>query len=234
MSAGLQFITSYTYGHALANSGTTLSGSPGIYTKDPTNWANNYASASWDIRHNLTTGLNYDIPFGRGKQYGGNMNRALDVIAGGWQANANFTFHTGQPFTLRDNRCTGVWGNGSNNCSPDLAPGTDPNAAPPNGRNPDQWFNISNLLRPAFLTQGNLGLQTNYGPPTRVVDFSIFKDFPITERWRVQFRAESFNIGNTPQFSTPENNAQNTNFGRVTSTAPGSERKTQFQLRLQF
>jgi hypothetical protein len=214
----------------LANSGTTLSGSQGLYLKDPTNYNFSYTNASWDIRHNFTTALNYDLPFGRGKRYGGNWNRALDVIAANWRVNAIATFHTGQPFTLRDNRCTGVW----SGCSPDLAPGTDPNAAPAIGRNPDQWFNTANLLRPAFLTQGNLGLQTNYGPPTRTVDFSLFKDFPITERWRVQFRAESFNIGNTPQFSVPENNAQNTNFGRVTSTAPGSERKTQFQLRLQF
>jgi Carboxypeptidase regulatory-like domain len=230
LTAGLQFVTAYTYGHALANSGTTLSGSSGLYTKDPTNYNSSYTNASWDIRHNFTTAINYDLPFGRGKQYAANWNRAMDLVAGNWRVNAVMTFHSGQPFTLRDNRCTGVW----SGCSPDLAPGTDPNAAPANGRNPDQWFNTANLLRPAFLTQGNLGLQTNYGPPTRTVDFSIFKDFPITERWRVEFRAESFNIGNTPQFSLPENNAQNTNFGRVTATAPGSERKTQFQLRLQF
>ena len=61
-SHGLQFITAYTYGHALANSGTTLSGSNGLYTKDPTNYATSYSSASWDIRHNFTTGFTYDIP----------------------------------------------------------------------------------------------------------------------------------------------------------------------------
>jgi hypothetical protein len=66
------------------------------------------------------------------------------------------------------------------------------------------------------------------------VDFSLFKDFSITERWRVQFRAESFNIGNTPQFNVPDNTLGNVRFGQVTSTQVGSERHLQFQLRLQF
>ena len=84
------------------------------------------------------------------------------------------------------------------------------------------------------MTGGNLGLQTNYAPPTRNVDLSLFKDFKITERWLVQFRAESFNLANTPQFGTPNNNRQDNNFGKVTSTASGSERHVQFELRLQF
>jgi len=76
--------------------------------------------------------------------------------------------------------------------------------------------------------------ESNYGPPTRVVDFSIFKFFPITERIRMEFRAEAFNIGNTPQYSTPEVNRQNTIFGKVASTQAGSERHVQFELRMRF
>ncbi len=69
MTNGLQFITSYTYGHALANSGTTLSGSNGFGIPKTTGTiASWYTSASWDIRHNFTTGFTYEMPFGRGKQ----------------------------------------------------------------------------------------------------------------------------------------------------------------------
>ncbi len=103
---------------------------------------------------------------------------------------------------------------------PELVMGNDdPNAAPSGGRNPSQWFNTANFLPPAPLTGGNLGLQTNYGPATRTLDFSIFKNFPFTERWQMQFRAESFNLANTPQFSLPDNNRQDANFGRITATA---------------
>jgi len=231
MSNGLQFITAYTYGHALANSGTTLSGSNGLYLKDPTNWASSYASASWDIRHNFTSGFNYELPFGRGKQYGANLNKAVQTLLGNWQVNGILSLRTGVPFTLRSNGCQGVFSGG---CSPDLVPGRNPNAAPSNGRNPGEWFDVTAVTTPASLTQGNLGLQTNYAPPTRTLDFSIFKDFAFTERWRLQLRGEGTNVANTPQFSTPDNNLQDANFGKVTSTNAGSERHIQFQLRLQF
>jgi hypothetical protein len=233
-SHGLQFVSSYTFGHALANSGTTLSGSSGLYTKDPKNFATSYSSASWDIRHNFTTGFNYEIPFGRGKQYGGNLNPVVNTLIGGWALNGILTLHSGQPFTVRSSGCVGVYGG----CSPLAAPGLDPNAAPANGRTPDQWFNTSNFLSRAALAQcvceGTLGLQTNYGPPTRTMDLGLFKDFAFTERWKLQFRAEATNLGNTPQFSLPDNNQQDANFGKVTSSAPGSERHVQFALRLQF
>jgi hypothetical protein len=115
-----------------------------------------------------------------------------------------------------------------------LVAGTDPNAAPANGRNPSQWFNTANFLAPASLTQGNLGLQSNYGPPVRTLDFSIFKNFAFTERFALQFRAEGTNVANTPQFSVPDLTLGDSNFGKVTSTQTGSERHFQFSLRLQF
>ncbi|MCU1260272.1 MAG: TonB-dependent receptor, partial [Bryobacterales bacterium] len=94
-SNGLNFITAYSYGHALANSGTTLSGSSGLGTIDPRNFATSYASASWDIRHNFTTGFTYELPFGKGKAYGASMNRAMDMVLGNWQTNGILTLHTG-------------------------------------------------------------------------------------------------------------------------------------------
>jgi hypothetical protein len=230
MSNGLQFINSYTYGHALANSGTTLSGSQGNYTRDPTNYATSYSNAGWDIRHNFTSGFSYDVPFGKGKSFGANMNRPMNTLLGNWQMNGVLTLHTGQPFTVRANGCQGVW----NGCSPNLVAGTDPNAAPATGRNPSQWFNTANFAAPAALSEGNLGLQTNYGPPVRTLDFSIFKNFAITERFAVQFRAEGTNVANTPQFSVPDLTLGDANFGKVTSTSSGSERHFQFSLRVQF
>jgi len=229
-SAGLQFITSYTWGHALANSGTTLSGSSGFGYRDNTNISTSYSNAAWDIRHNFTTGFNYEVPFGRGKRFGGGMSRPLDAIAGGWLLNGIFSFHTGQPFTVRSNGCQGVWAS----CYPDLIAGKDPNAAPASGRNPGQWFDVAGFLPPASLTQGNLGLQTNYGPSTRNLDFSVAKNFKFTERLKAQFRAESFNLANTPQFGLPNNNRQDPNFGKITSSQAGSERHLQFALRVEF
>ena len=84
-------------------------------------------------------------------------------------------------------------------------------------------------------TNGNLGNQTNQGPPQRVLDASLFKDFPINERFRVQFRAEGFNIANTPQYDVTSIGFTlgNSNFGQMARTLP-LERKFQLALRLQF
>ena len=113
-------------------------------------------------------------------------------------------------------------------------PGKNPSNAPSGGRSPDHWFDVTAVAPPAPLSGGNLGLQSNYAPPARTLDFSIFKDFPIAERWKLQFRAESFNLANTPQYGTPDRNRQDSNFGQVTDTVSGSERHIQFALRLQF
>ncbi len=236
-SNGLQFVAAYTYSHALANSSTPLSGSSGFAPKDQTNYNTGYSSAAWDIRHNFTTGFNYDLPFGKGKTYLNTMNKFADGVLGGWTVNGLLTLRTGQPYTIRYNGCQGVW----NECTASVVQGANPNAAPAGGSTPNEWFNIANFTTPAPLTGGNLGLQSQVGPPNRTLDASIFKTFPITERFSMQFRAEAFNLGNTPQFNLPDNNLQdstllhgNGNFGRITSTLAQSERHLQFSLRLMF
>src|SRR5207253_2603612 len=99
------------------------------------NYASGYSSAAWDIRHNFVAAYSWDLPFGRGKAYGANMNPVLNQILGNWQMNGILTLRTGVPFTLRSNGCQGVW----NACRPDLVSGKDPGAAPANGRSPDLW-----------------------------------------------------------------------------------------------
>ena len=253
-SRGLQFLTAYTWSHALANTNTPLSGSSNFGYPDPTNLKSAYSSASWDIRHSFTTSFNYDLPFGRGKKFGGGMNRAMDIAVGGWQANGIMTLRTGTPFTISGTQCQGQWGR----CLPDLAPGGNPNAAPAGGRSPGtngQWFDTSGYLvayqnaAAGVYTGGNLGLQSNTGPPTRTLDLSLFKDFAFTERVKLQFRAEAINFANTPIYSNPDASlgdakiaangtlpAINGNglFGKVTGANVGTERHVQFQLRLSF
>jgi len=133
-----------------------------------------------------------------------------------------------------------------------------PQDAPANGRRPGTgglWFNTSAVQvayqNPAtgVYTGGNLGLQSNTGPPARTLDFSLFKNFSFTERVKLQFRGEAVNLANTPQFSTPDANLGNAklaatanapaingngNFGKVLGANVGTERHVQFQLRLSF
>ncbi|MBI4909523.1 MAG: carboxypeptidase regulatory-like domain-containing protein [Acidobacteria bacterium] len=228
-SNGLQYLASYTWGHALATSGTTLSGSRGNGVKDPYNWSANYATAGWDIRHNFVASFLYDLPIGQGKAL--NLgSRAANFVLGDWQLNGILTLRTGNPFTLQTNNCVGSF----SNCTPDLVSGRNPQAEPSGGRTPTQWFDTSGVTRPAPGTNGNLGLQSNHDPGMSFMDLSLFKGFRLTERYRLQFRAEAFNLTNTPQFGQPNNREGDPAFGRITGTQAGTERKMQFALRFMF
>jgi len=201
--------------------------------------ASNYSGASWDIRHNFTTGFNYDVPFGRGKPWGGNLNRFADTFLGNWQTNGILTLHTGQPYTLDANGCQQI---GENSCFPDAVSGLNPNAAPAGGRTPSEYFNTAAVTAPSPLSGGNLGMQSNTAPPTRTLDFSIFKDFPLPfrEAMNLQFRAEFFNLFNHAQFyldgfgGTGEQDINTpSSFGVVNQTV-NNPRLIQFALRLNF
>ncbi len=234
-SSGLNGTLAYTYGHALSTTGTTLSGSANFGSFDPRNNSLAYSTAAWDVRHNVVASFTYDLPFGKGRQYGANWNSATNFALGGWQANGILSFRTGQPFSIGSNACVGVFAR----CGVDLIPGKNPQDSPSGGRGPDGYFDTSAVKAPArlangFGTPGNLGLQSNTSPPTRTADFSLFKELPITERYRFQFRAEAFNIGNTPQFDRPGANLQDSSFGKVTSTQSFSERRMQMSLRFHF
>lgn len=229
-SNGLDYLAAYTYGHALANTGTTLSGSANFGPRDPNNYDAALSSAAWDIRHNFTLSFLYDLPFGRGKAFGNNVPKMLDLVAGGWQVNGILTFRTGSPFTLGTNNCVGRFGS----CGPDVVAGKDPKNAPAGGRRPEKWFDTTAVTSPTPGTFGTLGLQSNNAPGDSNIDLSIFKQFSITERFKLQYRAESFNLFNKPQYLTPNATQGDPAFGTITGTKTGSERRFQMALRVSF
>ncbi len=233
-SAGLNFSASYTYGHALADTGTTLTGSPNSGSKDRRDLAAGYSSAAWDIRHSLVASFIYDLPFGKGRRYMSNAGPA-NIIIGNWQLNSILTFRTGPPFTIGTTQCVGTFGT----CQPDVLPGKDPKNAPAGGRRPEEWFDTSALVAPKPGTPGTLGTQSNNYPGQRSVDLSLFKDFRLTERFKVQFRAEAFNLANTPQWGNQSNGGLDVNqgdpaFGQITATQSNTQRHIQFALRFMF
>ena len=244
-SRGLSFLTSYVWSHALANSGTPLSGSSNLAPITQTNWATAYSSASWDIRHSMTTAFNYELPFGRGKHFGSSMSRAADLVVGGWQTNGILTMRTGVPITMSGASCHGVW----SRCLPDYVPGYtgNGNSAPAGGRTANQYFDTSvytiaySNQAAGIATGGNVGLQNITGAPTETLDFSIFKNFRLTERFNLQFRGEALNLTNFTVLSQPDVSigdskqfGGNGNFGVITSSVAGTERHLQFSLRLWF
>ena len=106
--------------------------------------------------------------------------------------------------------------------------------APAGGRRPEMWFDTSAVTKPTPGTPGTLGLQSQNRPGQRNADFSIFKDFPFTERYRMQFRSEFFNLANTPQWGQPGTTQGDSTFGVITGTQANSQRHVQFALRFMF
>lgn len=216
----LQFLWSYTYGHALSDVGTTLSGGPG---QRDTHISEEYANASFDIRHRSVTSFMYELPFSFD-------SGATEALLGGWQFNGIYVLQTGNYFNLGTNGAVGSFGT----VRPDVVGGGDPNDAPSAGRSPDLWFDTSAVTAPAAGTFGNLGNYSNIGPPIYNFDFSLFKDFRINEDMKVQFRAESFNLFNSPQFNNPNTTQGSGDFGIINNTRGGTARSWQLALRFQF
>jgi hypothetical protein len=100
------------------------------------------------------------------------------------------------------------------------------------------WFDTSAFARPTGASFGSVGRNTMRGPGVVNLDLSLFRDFKITERFSLQFRAESFNISNTPHFSDPNEDINSSNFGTIQSTqtldAMGRSREFRFGVRLGF
>jgi hypothetical protein len=155
-----------------------------------------------DLWHAAAT---YDLPFGRGKQFGSTMNRAADLIVGGWEINGFYTFQSGQPFTVTCPVATTA----DFNCAANVVAGQNLYAGP---HNYTQWLNPSAFAQPPTATQvgqvdySPLGgeIQQVRGPHFNNLDSSILKNFHFTESAYLQFRAEAFNTTNTPPFVQPQ------------------------------
>jgi len=158
------------------------------------------------------------------------------LLAYGWQVNLVASANSGTPFTVYDSANVSLQASSPPLSAyfasrPDLI--GDPNAGP---HTPTQWISRSAFLRLNPLTQagqfGDAGRNISTGPGVIDLDASVLKDFAINERVKLQFRAESFNIGNHPNFSVPVADLASQNFGRILTAGPA--RLTQFGLKVLF
>jgi hypothetical protein len=230
-AGGLFLKGAYTYSHAidLANYGdwTAFSwNAPSVFNR-------NRASAANNIPHTFQLGYLYEAPFGNGKRWA--TTGVSKAVLGGWQLNGMFSAYQGRQYMLS-------------------ASGAALNM-PGNAQTPDQikptvdkigkvgddgtWFDTTAFARPTGVRFGNVGRNTMRGPGVVNMDLSLFRTFKLREWMNLQFRAESFNLSNTPHFANPNGNANSSNFGRITATqsaadAIGRSRELRFGLRLGF
>ena len=216
-STGFWFLASYTFSKSLSRFQTPAIGGDSAYERGP---------SDIDIPHNFAYSFGYQLPFGKGKRFISNPGRWTQGVLGGWQIQGIFVARNGLPFTptvSKDNANIGVGSQRPNRSG--------------SGRlsNPtiNRWFDVTAFKDPGSFNYGNSGRSILRPDYHRGFDFSVFKHFAITETSRLEFRAEAFNLTNTPVFSGPNTNIDTSSGGQVTSTA-NSPRQIQFALKYNF
>jgi hypothetical protein len=184
----------------------------------------------YDQRHRLVTSFTYDLPFGKGKQYGSGWNSFLNGVFGQWQINGIGTINSGLNLQFGVPQNTSFsFGGGQR---PDVVAGQEARLDNPTIA---RWFNTDAFRLPAQYTFGTIGRMHPNLRSDRVenLDFSVFKNFRIKERATVQFRAEWFNLTNSPIFGMPNTTVGSTAFGIVTGQ-DNLPRQTQLALKFLF
>jgi hypothetical protein len=217
-SHGLQVLASYTWSHTLdVSSDSNNSGAP----MNPYNWRLDYGNANWDIRHRFVANYIYELPFFR------YAKGALHTALGGWQLNGITTMQSGLPFNVSISTDTANTSAGGT-YRPNLVAKPSSNCG---GGHLTGCITASAFAVPAQYTYGAAGRNLLHGPALFNTDLSIAKSFPVTERIKFQFRAESFNLWNAPQFNNPSSTFGTAPFGNITSTSTDN-REIQFAARL--
>jgi hypothetical protein len=273
---GLNFLGTYTYSkvlsdaHDLLNGGSVNNGASGningYRAPDVPGFGiqADYGLAPFDIRNVFHFSGGYELPFGKGKHFMTDASGFMNKAVGGWSINWSAAFQGGQPITITcptattsgtacgalftgqplrlglhtdANHVLSYFGNPAAFTQPcTLGPNSVPIPNSPAGCVP-----LTGLAALGGITQVE-------GPGFHRVDLSLFKDIPINERFRVQFRAEFFNIANHPNFNAPNfggngvvaisgsGNYNNSTFGEIGSTrdAPYDPRQIQFALKLYY
>ena len=249
-SRGLAFDANYTWASALSDvSGFSEEGQQGWSNADPYTIPQvEYGNAENEIKNRFALSLNYEL------QYGKNFTGLKRAALHGWEINTITVWQSGKPFSIV-NGGSGIDGTYNNRATPVNNGGADrPNQiANPNGpKTLHQWFNTAAFCgapsatcsvaqSQALGTIGTTRRNSLFGPRFRHIDLSLFKDFPVTERFTVQFRAEAFDITNTPNYYIQNNAGNGTtqlgsgSFGVISQVDPNYvPRELQFALKLQF
>ncbi|MEZ5354890.1 MAG: carboxypeptidase-like regulatory domain-containing protein [Bryobacteraceae bacterium] len=223
-SHGMQFNMNYTWQKSLDNQSSLAENQK---TQDPFNRRADWSRSSWDINHVFVFSYVFELPFGRGRKFGGGMSRAADLIVGGWSLEGIARLESGPPFMVSIGQ--DIANTGRKTQRVNLV--GDPNAGP---KTAEQWFNTSAFARPAAFTFGNASPYITNADRITSLDIAAQKVFRVTERHQFEFRAEFFNFPNTVNFGDPAGDMNNVgSFGRISGQRT-DPRQIQFGLRYRF
>jgi hypothetical protein len=237
---GLYFLNSFTWSKALGDSEQALEYYAGYYEANPQNiydLAAERGPSSFDVKLLNVTSLVYQLPFGKGRRFGGNMNPILDAFAGGWELNSINTANTGTPLnvfyspaSINDVTALSNDYRGEAFLRPNVSGSATSQSASAMLNTYFAGYTFTTPLATAPF--GDLGRNAFRAPGLEQWDLGVDKRFRIRESVGLQFRAEFFNIMNHTNFGVPNTTSTSSAFGTIRSTYPS--RQIQFGLKLLY
>jgi hypothetical protein len=226
---GLMLKASYTFSKAINQ--TDEDGWAAVMFNYPGALNRNRALAGYDRAHMLQAGYVLELPFGKGKPFASSGFAAM--LFGNWQLNGLFSAFTGTPFTVAASGAS-LNAPGNSQTADQVAPvvklgGIGPGAP---------YYDPASFVPVTTARFGNTGRNILRAPGAVNTDLSVYRGFKFRDRFNLEFRAEAFNLTNTPHFSAPAANVSGGNFMVITSatgaTGAGDERQLRFGLHLAF
>jgi hypothetical protein len=208
LSQGLSFQANYTWSKCMSDSigyyGAGSQSAPqSAYVENLYNRKAEWGPCFYDVKSGFNGYATYDLPVGRNRQFGKNMNKVVDAAVGGWQVNVIGTFHTGFPLTINGVDRSGTGARSSRaDCLASASVYGERNGPAATGGG-YLWFDPTAFAQSTTGTFGNCGVGTVRGPGLHTVDLSVSKSFSVTEHQHLELRGEFINLTNTPILNVP-------------------------------
>lgn len=231
LPSGLNLLTTYQWSKVIDNASEWQGWEVSDTLRDYYNLEVDRSISAHDIPQSFVNALVYELPVGKGRKFMGDAHPVVNAVLGGWQVSTIVRFSSGLPLAFTAPNTLSAYGFQVQR--PNVA---DLKTAAIDNPTPDLWFNKAAFTKPGDFEIGNM---TRWAPnirfgPTRHADFAILKNFRYGERIKTQFRAEMFNMTNTPQFGRANTDISSGDFGRVSGTTNVGPRNIQLGLRIQF
>ncbi|MGC2161740.1 MAG: TonB-dependent receptor [Silvibacterium sp.] len=248
LTNGLELTANYTYSQSLTDDigfyGVSNIGSGQYYQQNAYDMRSEWGPAGMDVHHNISVTGVYDLPFGRGKRFGSNVNYFVDEALGGWKLSGSQVYYSGFPVTVSSpanySSLVNAWPYAArpNQNLPLVVKGRSVSAyygtqvqgtsCGPNQNNGTCVY--SQQPNSAF---GNVRPGSLFGPSFQNLDMAVAKTFTVWREQRVDFRGDFFNAFNIADYAQPDSGVTDSNFGQITGTVNGN-RSVQLSLKYAF
>jgi hypothetical protein len=218
---GLDFLVTYTYGKAMANSETG-----GAFSNN-LNWWQDHGPANYDRTHTLTVSHSWELPVGRGHRWGSGMSKPAEIMLGGWVFSGISTFESGLPFTPQVSNAPQLYADFSSVRADQIGVYhvSNPNA--------NLWFNPAAFVYPQGLGRnGDVRHNALRGPEFDELDLALGKVFTLAEGKTLEFKWETYNAANHVNLANPNNTVDQAGAGQI--VAASAMRQMQFGLHFRF